>query len=119
MRQVNVNVLSAPDNASANGNVIDSNQLFAASFQAVFGDVTAAGNIQIQASNDISAPGAPVNSPGPTNWTNITGATATVTAGASVLVSLSNINYRFLRVVWTNTSGGSTTINVNMFAQSV
>lgn len=120
MRQVNVNVLSAADTSSQNGIQIDSNQLFAASFQAVFGDSTAAGTLKIQMSNDVAPTGGPgVSNFTVTNWVNIPSASSTVTAGACPPITINPSCYRWLRAVYTRSSGGSSTINVNMFAQSV
>ena len=116
MNRVNVNVLSAADTATQTGIMIDSSNFFAASFQAVFGDATAVGSINIQASNDLYANKYLDNTTlfTPTNWTTV--GTAAVTAGASVVISLNNMSFRWLRVVYTSTSGGSTTVNVNMYA---
>lgn len=123
MRNVNVVVLSGADTGSVNGNAVDANQLISGSFQAVFGDATAAGTLKIQASNDV----APVQytSPSgvgvftPSNWADIPSASASVTAGASVIISLAQMNYRWVRAVYTRTSGGSTTVTVSMNALSM
>jgi hypothetical protein len=119
MRQVNVNVLSAVDTASHNGAQIDSNQLYNISFQAVFGDTSAAGTFFIQGSNDVCPVGQGAQLFVVTNWTNIPNATSTITAGASALILIAPTCYRWLRAVYTRSSGGSSTINVNMFAQGV
>ena len=121
MRNVNSVVLSGADTASVDGNPIDANQLISGSFQAVFGDATANGTLKIQASNDV----APIQytSPNgvgvftPSNWTDI--GTASVTLGASVIVSLAQMNYRWVRAVYTRTSGGSSTVVVSMNALSM
>lgn len=123
MRNVNVVVLSGADTGSVNGSAIDANQLVSASFQAVFGDATAAGTLKIQASNDV----APVQytSPSgvgvftPSNWADIPNATASVTSGGSVVVSIAQTNFRWMRAVYTRTSGGSTTVIVSMNALSM
>lgn len=118
MREVNVNILSASDTTSQNGSQIDSNQLISASIQAIFGDATAAGTIKLQMSNDELTNG---NSQSfvVTNWTDIPSATATVVAGASVVVIVPQLCARWIRAVYTSSSGGSTTVNVNLFALSV
>jgi hypothetical protein len=121
MRNVNCVVLSAADTASANGTLIDANQLVSASFQAVFGDVTAVGTVKVQMSNDIcnagyAVPGLPF---APVNWTDIPSATSTVTAGvAATPITIAQTCYRWMRVVFTRTSGGSTTVIVTMNALS-
>lgn len=125
MRKVNVNVLSAVDTASATGVLIDSDQLIVASFHAYFGDATAAGTVKVQASNDLAPVGnmALPSNFAPTNWVDVPAmadsvVTATVASGTSACLVLSHCTYRWLRVVYTRSSGGSTTINVNMFALS-
>ncbi len=117
MRTVNVNVLSATDTASHNGAAIDSNQLIWVSFQAVFGDSTAAGTFEIQASNDLYADRYQSYLFTPTNWTTV--GTAAVSSGASEMIVINPVTYRWLRVVYISASGGSSTINVNMYAQSI
>ena len=117
-RNTNCLVLSAPTSGNATGSSIDSNQIYAASFQASFGgDVTAAGDVKIQASNDVCGYGNLAADFVPTNWTDIPNASATVVAGASVLITvpLAPFSYRWLRVVFTRT-GGAGTITVNMSA---
>jgi hypothetical protein len=119
MRNVNCNVLSGSDAISVNGIQINANQLINPSFQAVFGDATAVGTFSIQASNDIDTAG---NLGAPfvvKNWTLVPGATTSITAGASSLIALSEVNFRWLRAVYVSTSGGSTTVSVNMNAVGV
>lgn len=120
MRHVNDTVLSAVDTGSANGILIDANQLITASFQASFGDATAAGTFKIQASND-PTPAGNMALPGgfaPTNWTDIPSQTATIASGASALLTINYVSYRWLRAVFIYSSGGSSTITVNMEALS-
>lgn len=123
MRFVNDVVLSAADDVSRTGGAIDSNQLISASFQTIFGDVNAAGTVKIQASNDIY--NAKYNFPQglfvPTHWSDIASATATVTAGVCPLITLdqSKLCYRWLRVVFTSSGAGATTIVTTMFALSI
>ena len=119
MKVININVMSAVDTSSQNGSQVDSGQLYQATFQAVFADSSAAGTLKIQMSNDIP----PVSyEPGiftVSNWTDIPNATATVASGASAVVVLSTVSCRWLRAVYTRSSGGSSTINVIMFAISI
>lgn len=118
MKYVNTNVMSGADTASLNGPQIDSNQLISASFHGYFGDGSAAGTIKIQASNDIDNSGY-LQAFTVVNWVDIPNATATVAAGAPALITLTQISYRWMRVVYTRASGGSTTVAVNMFAVSI
>jgi hypothetical protein len=119
MKNVSCNVLSASDATSQNGAQIDSNQLAAASFQALFGDSSAAGTLKIQMSNDIFLESYQPSNFTVSNWTDIPSATATVTAGASAVIMLPEISYRWMRVVFTSSVAGSTTINVQMFALAI
>lgn len=119
MKPVNARVLSAADASSSAGAAIVADQLVSASFQAIFGDVTAAGTVQVQASNDIPPAGNLPASFTPTNWSNVANGSATIAAGATAMIILPQICYRWLRVIYTPTSGGSTTISVEMFAFGV
>lgn len=121
MRNINCVVLSAVDTASQTGAAVDSNQLVSASFQAVFGDSGANGTLKIQASNDPYNAGYnyPEGTFTPTNWVDIPSATATVTSGVSVIITIGQMAYRWVRAVYTRSSGGSTTVVVQMDALSV
>lgn len=119
MRYVNVNVLSAVDTSSQNGIQIDSNQLISASFTAYFGDAGANGTLKVQASNDPMSYGYLAQDFTVTNWVDIPNATATVTSGGNVVITVAQCCYRWMRVVYTRSSGGSSTINVNMDALSI
>lgn len=111
-------VLSASDVTSQTSSAIDAVELYAASFQANFGDSTAAGTIHLEASNDITHAQYVPSTFTPTNWTTVPNTTETVTAGASTLIPFTNTSYRWLRVVFTSSVAGSSTITVNMFALS-
>lgn len=118
MRNVCCNLISAPDNVSQTSAAVDANQLISASFMAYFGDSTAAGTFKIQASNDPNVQGQPTGFV-PTNWVDIPSATTSIASGASALITIPQTSYRWMRVVYTRSGGGSTTINVNMNALSV
>jgi len=120
MRNVNCTVLSASDSASHNSAAIDSNQLVSASFHAYFGDSGVGGTLKIQASNDEynARYNYPEGSFAPTNWVDVPNASATITSGSSALITIAQTCYRWMRVVFTYSSGGSSTIVVNMNALS-
>jgi hypothetical protein len=119
MKNINCIALSAVDTSSQNGGAIDANQLICASFQAVFADITAVGTVKVQASNDINTTGYNSNNFSPTNWSDISGATVAVSAGGVVLIPKFDLSYQWIRAVYTRTSGGSTTVVVNMNALSI
>jgi len=119
MRQVNANVLSGSNTATVTGSQIDSNQLIDASFHLVVGDATAAGTFIVQASNDV-CPVGQANSGNfvVSNWATVS-STPQPAGTEQIIVLLSNIAYRWLRVQWTHTTSGTSTVNVNMFANGV
>lgn len=116
MKHANVTVLSASDATSQTGTKIDSVELFKASFQASFADTSAAGTLVVQVSNDIPGAGYLPNTFTPTHWTTLTTTSVTVTAGASVVIPAIDLSYRWLRILYTSTAAGTSTMTVNMFA---
>lgn len=119
MRYVNCNVLSGVDTSSQTGSKVDANQLVAASFAIRFGDAGANGTFKIQASNDPTPDGYLASTFTPTNWVDIPNQSASITSGASALLTISNMCYRWVRAVYTRSSGGSSTVNVDMDALSI
>jgi hypothetical protein len=118
MRQVNDLVLSGLDSGSVNGSQLDTNQLINMSFHCVISDSTAAGTFKLQASNDV----APIQISGPdfvvTNWVDIPNESITMTAGKlQGILSLSEMSFRWVRAVYTETTPGTGTVIVNRFAQ--
>lgn len=116
MRNTNAIILSADNTASSNGSAIDANQMVSASFQVVNGDVSAAGTVKIQMSNDLDSNGN-MSPFVPTNWTDIASASIAVASGvAANPIVISQMCFRWIRAVYTRTSGGSSTISVKMNA---
>lgn len=105
-------ILNAVDTASDTGNSFWVGQAFAGSFVPVCGDITAAGTIQIQCSND--APNGPPSKFTPTNWANIPNATSTIVAGIGPAIVIPQMCFAYIRAVFTRTSGGTSTVIVNM-----
>lgn len=116
MKTVNKTILSAPDTASQNGSQIDANQLTRVSLQAVFGDATAVGTLNLQVSNDLYSDRYQSSNFTVVNWSTIS--TSAVTSGACAPIKIDFFAYRWLRAAYTSTSGGSSTITVNMYALS-
>lgn len=79
------------------------------------------GTFKIQASNDIQPAGGIVAGPFTvTNWVDIPNTTVTQMAGSQqAIISLSNMAYRWIRAVWTESTPSTTTNVVNMFAQGI
>lgn len=119
MRNTNCAVLSALDDVTRTGGKVDANQLVSASFHLSYSDGTAAGSFKIQASNDVCGYGNVAAAFTPTNWVDVPSATATVAAGAQGLVTIANMSYRWVRVIWTQTTPGIGTVTCNMNALSI
>lgn len=106
-------VFTAADTGSVNFAAVDTNQIIAVSALATFSENTAAGTLKLQASNDHSAAGNLAGAFVPTNWVDISGATVTIVAGASVLIPKTEVCYNYIRLVFTRT-GGAGTMQVNL-----
>ena len=120
MRRVNCIALNASDSMTVQGAQLDSNQWVSASFQASFGDATAAGGFYIQASNDIdNASYAGAADFTVSNWTMIPNASVTIAAGSSALILVPVCSFRWMRAVYGSNSGGSSAVLVNVEAISV
>jgi hypothetical protein len=113
MRNAQIQVLSAPDNASQTGSQFDVGQIASASFAPVFGDTSAAGTLKIQCSNDLTN-GVARNQFVPTNWCDIPNATSTIASGVGPAIVIGNMCFSYIRAVYTRSGGGTTTIVVNM-----
>lgn len=133
MRQVDIiDIPSATNNggASINGSPIMAGLLMRASaIITVSGAASLVGTLKLQGSNDNVANGQPpYSSPNdPTNWADIpnellsvvavasTAAVAvSVSAAGSVLLPAQDIAYKWIRAVWTYTSGsGTIVVNVH------
>ncbi len=112
MRNVNLNIISAQENQTTNSAAIDANQLVSASFMSYCGDNQGTGTLKIQASND-PAPArnmTAIDGFTPTNWVDVPNQSASVTSGASALLTIAQSTYRWLRAVWTATGTGIQTV---------
>lgn len=118
MRNVQKIILNDVDTATVTGGSINTGQWVSASFQPIFGDVTAAGTVKIQGSNDFSAGGTqmPIT---PTNWSDIPNATSVIASGVGSMILIPNMAFQWVRAVYTRTGGGSSTIIVNANALSI
>lgn len=116
----NTNFLLANDLANTAGakntDKVDCQQLFAASFIAVFTDGAAAGTLKIQGSNDPCPYSNLAADFTPTNWVDIPSASVVVASGATSTVMLTQIAYRWIRAVWTR-SGAAGTLDILINAQ--
>lgn len=108
MRFLNEPIFNAASQVTGNSSPVDCSYVLNMSAQAYFSDAAAAGTLKFQASNDpLSTTG------GPVHWSDITGATVTVAAGATSIILQFNVCYQWIRAVWTST-GGAGTFTVNL-----
>jgi hypothetical protein len=115
MRNSNSIIMSGANTGNVTGQNVDAGQIVSASFQVVNGDATAVGTVKIQMSNDICTFGNVAASFTPTNWTDIASASVAVASGvAANPIVISQMCFRWIRAVYTRTSGGSTTIAVQI-----
>lgn len=71
---------------------------------------TPTGSIKLQASNDPETNDTqPLSNAPPTNWVDITNSTFVVTTAGETMWNVNNIGYNYVRVVYTDTSGGAST----------
>lgn len=104
MRYYNDPIMSAA-NAATNQNSSAVNVQLArfASVQAVVTG-TATGTLKLQVSNDDNGSAS--------NWSDLTGATVSVSSAGAYLIPAQNMCYQFLRAVYTASSGtGTITVN--------
>lgn len=106
MRNVNKTILEAGDSLNVTSDIIDSNQLVSGSFMAYFGDTNAAGSFTIEASNDPGPYGSTAQNFVPTNWVQIPSASATITSGASAIIPITTLCYRWIRARYSSTATG-------------
>lgn len=114
MRQASIQILSAASNATQTGSAFQTKQAVSASFQCVGTNGDEAGTVKIQGSNDVITAG---SLPGtPTNWSDITDATSTLSSGAGPMIVIPNMCFAYVRAVYTRSSGGDAAklINVQM-----
>lgn len=101
MRPLNTNVIPLQAAGPATSLPIICDQLFYVSVQAVCTGA-AGGTMKLQASNDF-----PVNGVAPVNFTDIPGASVTITGAGSFLIPKTELSYQYVQVVYTNTGSGT------------
>ena len=92
-----------------NSIIVDAQFVFTGSVQAVFSAADAEGALTLQGSNEpreaLSA-GAE-----PQEWVDIPDADVAVASGAAALISVAQLNYRWLKLNWDPSGGAAGTIN--------
>lgn len=115
MRPNNPILLNAVTNAGTvvSAPAMDISFMTTGSVQVTFTDVAAAGTFLLQASND------PVELlPGgeqPLHWSTIPNTSTSVTAGASQLITVQTLNYKWFRVHWVSSAGAGTLTATGFF----
>lgn len=102
-------------NVSANVGVVYADCMVRASWQIVTSDAVN-GAFKVQASNDMPV-GVAINAFVPTNWNDITSATVTLSGTGLVgLIPSQELSYAYLRIVFTDASGGTSagSYSINM-----
>ncbi len=89
-----INAQDASVNITSAG--VDLGNITHYSFEGVFSSATLNGNFKLQVSND------------DVNYIDLAGASDTITSGGSSLINISDAGYRYVRCVWTATSGTGT-----------
>lgn len=103
-------ILNQPLNASFNSDPQQTNQVFGYAIQ---GEITGTptGTINLQMSADPN-----VGNNFPINWTDITGTSQSVAAAGTFAYNVSDVEYNWVRLVYTDGSGGisAATMNANI-----
>lgn len=115
MRTVNKQLsTSQPLNVSSNSQYQPLKSIYTYSIAAIITG-TPTGSIKLQASNDPETNDTQVNSTGlapsvaPSHWADITDSTFAVAASGEVMWNVNAVGYNYVRVSYTDTSGGSST----------
>ncbi len=113
MRSIQVVVIPAGTNAGGvyNSAPISIDHYARMSVQAVIaGGTGIVGVLKAQFSNDVAPSGTTVASFVPPNWTDLGGATTTITGNTSGGLGFSELSSAWLRIVWTPSAGNRGTI---------
>lgn len=113
MKYSNYSPINAIANATRSSNAVDIQQVVKMSAQIVVGTGSINGSLQAQVSNDDNVPMSTGKIPVPTNWSNLGSAVALSTSGPT-LMPQQDMCYRYLRFVFTDSSGGTSTANINV-----
>lgn len=116
------NVRTTPDMASSFAlNPIYLGHIVDYSIQLVFTG-TPGGNFKLQVSNDLGNINATTEAEqvaGVTTWTDVAGSPQTISAAGDHTWAVDNAGYRWVRVVWTATSGSGTLISARVNGKGV
>jgi hypothetical protein len=100
-------------NATMAGNVQWVDKMLRVGVVAVVGAGTVNGSMQLQCSND-KAIGARPDRFQPTNWVNVGSSVAIATASSNYLIPYTELSYEYIRVLYTDASGGAATSSIQI-----
>ncbi len=115
MRTINRTIVSAAAlNANYNSPYQPLKSIYTYSIAAIVTG-TPTGSVKLQASNDPETNDTQTNSTGlapavgPVNWVDITNSSFSLTAAGGTMWNVDAVGYNYVRVVYTDTSGGAST----------
>lgn len=121
MRTFNKQIATAAAmNANYNSPYVPLKQIYMYTMAAIVTG-TPTGSIKLQASNDPETNDTQTNATsgtapavGPTNWVDITSSSFNLTASGETMWNIYFVGYNYVRVVYTDTSGGTSTATMNI-----
>lgn len=118
-KQIATNVLL---NANYNSNAVPLKSIFMYSIAALTSNGTLVGTIKLQASNDPETNDSmPLGTPAPppTHWVDITGSSFTLfPATNETMWNVRDVAYNYVRVVFTDNSGGTNTATMSIIVNA-
>ncbi len=109
MRQVNNNIIPIQSAATVTSAIMDSRNLFYMSAQ-IAATGSAAGTLKIQVSNDEKPVLANDTAWQPTNWSDLSGASVSVSGAGAFLIPKTDLCYQYIRAVYTNSGTGTISV---------
>lgn len=114
MRVFNSQIItSAIMNTTIRSPAVGLANIYGFSVQAIYTG-TPTGTLKLQASADPYKEASAVQPETPTNWSDISNSSVSLTAAGDILWNINGAFYNFVRVVYTDTSGGMSTAVLNV-----
>lgn len=107
MRQLNTNIIPSQNAATVTTAAVNAANLLYVSVQ-LTATGSAAGNLKIQVSNDYTDDTNPNFAP--TNFSDLSGATVTVSGAGVYLIPKTDLSYQYIRLVYTNSGTGTISV---------
>lgn len=116
MRVNNQTVVTAqPLNVTSNSPFVPLKSIIMYSIAAIITG-TPNGTIKLQASNDPETNDTQPSTLTPTNWADIANSSFTVTTAGETMWNVTDVGYNYVRVVYTDASGGTATATMKIVA---